>query len=246
MDDRKAFQEKAESDSKKLGMDTDILKKSIETMVELDRYNYTYLWTWLGLPIIQFPADIVATQEVIFKSKPNVIIETGVARGGSVVFLASMLKLLDIDGIVIGVDVDIRPHNREAILSTPLSKRIALIQGDSTEKQTLVEIEKYLKPDSRIMVILDSDHSKAHVAKELDVYSKLVSRGCYLIVADTILGHMNSEQTPRNRSKIWYKGNEPYAAVSEFLENNLDFRLDKVVNGKMLLSSSIGGFLVRD
>ena len=130
LDDRKAFQEKAESDSKKLGMDSEILKKSIETMVELDRYNYTYLWTWLGLPIIQFPADIVATQEVIFKSKPNVIIETGVARGGSVVFLASMLKLLDIDGIVIGVDVDIRTHNREAILSTPLSERIVLIQGD--------------------------------------------------------------------------------------------------------------------
>src|SRR5262245_34234888 len=162
----------------------------------------------MGVPIIQLPADIMATQEVIWATKPDVIIETGVARGGSVLFMASLLELIG-KGTVIGVDIDIRPHNRDSIERHPMVKRVRLIEGPSTAPVTLAKVRNEIPAGAAVMVVLDSDHSRDHVLAELRAYGPLVTAGCYLVVADTILGCFSAEQTPRNRSKFWPKGNEP-------------------------------------
>lgn len=213
-------------------------------MTELDRYDYSYLWSWLGVPIIQFPADIMATQEVIWKTKPDVIIETGVARGGSVIFMASLLEIIG-NGKVIGVDIDIRAHNRESIEKHPMARRIELIEGSSVGQDTLREVRARIPEGASVMVVLDSDHSRDHVLAELRAYGPLVTRGCYMVVADTAVGHLDADKAPKKRSKVWYKGDEPLAALKLYLEENDTFGIDEVINGKLVLSSSPGGYLVR-
>ncbi len=226
-----------------MGRDEDVFKRSNDTISDLDQYDYSYLWSWLGLPIIQFPADIVVTQEVIWKCKPDVIVETGVARGGSMIFLASMMQLLGA-GKVIGVDIDIRAHNRAAIENHPLSHRVTLIEGPSTAPEVMAQVREAIPDGAKVMVILDSDHSRDHVLDELRTYGPLVSAGQYLVTADTVLGRLTPEQTPKRRSKHWAPGNEPLTAVREFLQGTDRFEVDEVVNGKLVLSSSPGGFLL--
>ena len=165
------------------------------------------------MPIIQLPADIMATQEVIWATNPDVIIETGVARGGSVLFMASLLKLIG-KGKVIGIDIDIRAHNRDSIERHPMAKRVTLIEGPSTDPATVEKVRAEMPAGAAVMVILDSDHSRDHVLAELRSYGPMVTKGCYLVVADTILGHFDADQTPHNRSKLWLKGNEPLSALS--------------------------------
>lgn len=242
-DDREAFEAHKRDMSLALGEDAEVFRTSTDTLSKLDRYDYAYLWSWLGVPIIQVPADIVTTQEVIWKTKPDIIIETGVARGGSLIFMASLLQIMG-NGRVIGVDVDIRAHNRESIEGHILSPRITLIEGASTAEDTLTKVRAEIPPGSRVMVVLDSDHSKSHVLEELRCYSSLVTQGQYLVVADTLLGHMNESQTPTKRSRIWYRGDEPYAALNEFLKESTRFETDKEINGKLVLSSSPGGYLI--
>lgn len=225
-----------------LGQDKAAYEKSAEVVTDLDRFDYSYLWTWLGLPIIQFPADIVATQEVIWSCKPDVIIETGVARGGSMIFLAAMMQLLG-RGKVIGVDIDIRAHNREAIEAHPMSHRVVLIEGPSTSAETMAKVRSEIPDGAKVMVILDSDHSRDHVLDELENYGPLVTSGQYLVVADTVLGYLSEEQTPRNRSQVLYPGNDPLAAAKTYLEKDRRFEVDPVINGKLVLSSSPGGYL---
>lgn len=225
-----------------LGRDEEAFKRSVDTVIDLDRFDYSYLWSWLGLPIIQFPADIVVTQEVIWSCKPDVIIETGVARGGSMIFLASMMQLLG-RGKVIGVDIGIRDHNRAAIEKHPLSHRVTLIEGPSTAPDVMARVRKEIPEGAKVMVILDSDHSHDHVLDELRTYGPLVSVGQYLVAADTVLGRLTPEQTPKRRSKLWEPGNEPLAAVRAFLQETNRFEVDEVVNGKLVLSSSPGGYL---
>lgn len=243
-DDRKNFSQLARSNAIKLGQDKELFEKSKNVLLDLDTYDYPYLWSWLGLPIIQLPADIIATQEAIWKSKPDVIIETGVARGGSLIFYSSLIELIG-GGKVIGVDVDIRKHNQESIEEHPLSKNIILVEGGSTEESTLKQIQKYVTKKSRVMVILDSDHSYSHVFKELELYAPLVTEGCYLVVADTLAGHWSEKEAPKNRSKFWFKGNEPLSAMNDFLSKNRDFQSDEALNGKLVLSSSPGGYLIK-
>ena len=243
-DDRAEFEKQKQLDVDRLGKDKNVFEISKNTIMALDSYNYTYLWSWMGLPIIQWPADIMATQEVIWRIKPDVIIETGVARGGSMVFLASMLKLIG-KGKVIGVDIDIRPHNRKAIEEHPLAEFIELIEGPSTSKRVLNRVSELIKPQDVVMVILDSDHSYDHVLDECRAYSRFVSVGSYLVVADTFVGHLNQDEAPKNRSKLWYKGNEPLAARDAFLSESEDFQIDHTVNDKLVLSSSPGGYLLR-
>lgn len=243
-DDRAEFEKQKQLDVDRLGKDKNVFEISKNTIMALDSYNYTYLWSWMGLPIIQWPADIMATQEVIWRIKPDVIIETGVARGGSMVFLASMLKLIG-KGKVIGVDIDIRPHNRKAIEEHPLAEFIELIEGPSTSKKVLNRVSELIKPQDVVMVILDSDHSYDHVLDECRAYSRFVSVGSYLVVADTFVGHLNQDEAPKNRSKLWYKGNEPLAARDAFLSESEDFQIDHTVNDKLVLSSSPGGYLLR-
>ncbi len=241
-DDRSAFEANRRQQSIALGRDRERFDDALKTLVGLDRYDYSYLWSWLGVPIIQFPADVMATQEVIWSAKPDVIIETGVARGGSMIFLASMLELLG-GGKVIGIDIDIRPHNRETIEQHPLARRVTLIEGGSTDPATLAAAKACIPPDAKVMVILDSDHGRDHVLSELRTYGPLVSEGQYLVVADTVLGYLSPEQTPTKRSRVWLKGNEPLAATRQYLAETHRFEIDPVVNGKLVLASSPSGFL---
>jgi cephalosporin hydroxylase len=243
-DDRKEFQASIIRQSLALGQDDAVFRQSTELVTELDRYDYTYLWSWMGVPIIQMPADIMATQEVVWTTKPDVIIETGVARGGSVLFMASLLEMIG-KGKVIGVDIDIRAHNREAIQAHPMSKRVEMIEGGSADDDTLEKVRALIPEGASVMVVLDSDHSRDHVLAECRAYAPLITPGCYLVVADTLVGHVSEENAPKKRSKIWFKGNEPLSALNDFMFENSDFEVDEVLNGKLVLSSSPGGYVRR-
>lgn len=243
-DDREKFEAQKKVYIDALGQNTKVFDKSKELILELDDYKYSYLWSWFGLPIIQFPADVMATQEAIWKSKPNLIIESGVARGGSLIFLSSILEAMG-GGKVVGIDVEIRKHNLSSINQHPLKKNIELVEGSSTDQSTIEKVQTFIKNDSRVMVILDSDHSFDHVYEELKCYAPLVTSGCYLVVADTLVGFLSEDETPKDRSKLWYKGNEPLSALNKFLHENADFYLDEEINNKLVLSSSPGGYCVK-
>ena len=144
---------------------------------------------------------------------------------------------------MIGVDIDIRKHNRESIEAHPLSKRINLIEGGSVDTNTLAEVRSHIKKDSKVMVVLDSDHSRDHVLNECRAYGSMVTPGCYLVVADTLVGHVEQKDAPTNRSKLWFKGNEPLAARDKFLLETDAFEIDNEINKKLVLSSSPGGYL---
>lgn len=243
-DDRARFLEERRLNSLALGEDPAAHRAAIEAFCMADKYRYAYLWTWLGLPIIQLPADVLATQEVVWSCKPDVIIETGVARGGSVIFLASLLELIGA-GEVIGIDIDIRSHNRRSIEEHPLSKRVKLVEGSSTAPDVVRAVESMIPKHAKVMVILDSDHSHAHVLAELKAYAPLVTPGQYVVVADTLLGALTPEQTPKDRSAVLLPGNEPLSALNQFLTENNRFEVDPVLNGKLVFSSSPGGYLRR-
>jgi cephalosporin hydroxylase len=244
-DDRADFAEHQRAQALALGRDAALFDRSVALLVDLDRYQYTHLWTWMGVPIIQRPADVMATQEAIWAARPDIIIETGVARGGSVIFMASQLALMGGQGRVIGVDIDIRPHNRASIEAHPMGARIDLVEGSSVAEATLARVLALIPPGARVMAVLDSDHSRDHVLAECRAYGPLVTPGCHLVVADTIVGHLSEEQVPRTWSKRWFKGNEPLAAARDFLAESPDFVVDEVLNAKLVLSSSPGGYLLR-
>jgi cephalosporin hydroxylase len=242
VDDRAAFEEKTRRQALALGQDQHLFAGAIDVLHAADKYDYSYLWSWMGVPIIQLPADIITTQEVIWATRPDVIIETGVARGGSVLFMASMLELIG-KGKVIGVDIDIRAHNRDSVERHPMAKRVILVEGPSTDPAILAKVRAEIPMGAAVMVVLDSDHSRDHVLGELRSYGPVVTQGCYLIVADTILGHLDSDQTPRNRSKVCFRGNEPLSALEAYLKETDRFEVDPVINGKLILSSSPGGYV---
>jgi cephalosporin hydroxylase len=242
IDDRVEFERTKRDKSVALGRDPQTLRAAITALQAANKYDYSYLWSWMGVPIIQLPADVMASQEVIWATKPDVIVETGVARGGSVLFMASMLELVG-KGKVIGVDIDIRAHNRDSIERHPMAKRVMLIEGGSTDEAVVAKVRDTISNGASVMVILDSDHSRDHVLSELRSYGPLVTPGCYLVVADTTLGHLDTDQTPRNRSKVWVKGDEPLSALTTYLAETDRFEVDPVINGKLVLSSSLGGYL---
>jgi cephalosporin hydroxylase len=241
-DDRQEFEAHKQEMCLALGRDNDAFRQSVETLVALDKYDYSYLWSFLGVPIIQMPADVMATQEVIWATKPDVIIETGVARGGSMIMMAAMLQLIG-KGKVVGVDIEIRAHNREAIETHPMSPLIELIEGPSTAAETLTKVKASIPPGASVMVVLDSDHSRDHVLDELRHYGPLVTEGQFLVVADTLLGRVEAAQTPTKRSKIWHPGDEPLTALNTYLGETDRFQPDDVINGKLVFSSSPGGYV---
>ena len=243
-DDRKDFEESKIRQSLALGNDERVFRQSTELVTELDRYDYSYLWSWMGVPIIQMPADVMATQEVVWTTKPDVIIETGIARGGSVLFMASLLEMIG-KGKVIGVDIDIRVHNREAVETHPMSKRVEMIEGGAVDDGTLAKVRALIPNGASVMVVLDSDHSRDHVLAECRAYGPLVTAGCYMVVADTLVGHVDEENAAKKRSKIWFKGNEPLSALNDFMCESDDFEVDEVLNGKLVMSSSPGGYIRR-
>jgi cephalosporin hydroxylase len=241
-DDRIAFEDSKRHQSLALGQDEAVFRQSLDLVTALDAYDYSYLWSWMGVPIIQMPADVMATQEVIWATRPDVIIETGVARGGSVLFMASLLEMIG-HGKVIGVDIDIRAHNRDSVETHPMSKRVVMIEGGSVDEETLAKVRAEIPPGAKVMVVLDSDHSRAHVLAECRAYGAMVTPGCYMVVADTLVGHVTEENAPKKRSKVWFKGDEPLSALQDYMAENDRFEVDEVLNGKLVLSSSPGGYV---
>lgn len=241
-DDRREFERRRHHNSVALGEDRAVFDEAAAALMSADAYDYSYLWSWWGVPIIQLPADIMATQEVVFAAQPTVIIETGVARGGSLIFMASLLQLLG-RGRVIGIDIDIRAHNRDSIEKHPMAHRIEMIEGSSTDPAIADKVRGMIAPEDRVMVVLDSDHSRSHVLDELRIYGPMVSPGQYMVVADTALGRIRPDQTPTKRSKIWRPGDEPLAAVNDYLKETDRFQADAAVNGKLIFASSPGGYL---
>ena len=199
----------------------------------------SYEIDWLGVPVIQTPEDLILMQELIFKVQPDIIIETGIAHGGSLIYYASIMELLD-KGKVVGVDIEIREHNRKVIEAHPLFKRIEMIEGDSVSEKTLQEVRKRIPKNSKAIVCLDSDHTKVHVLRELELYQEFVVPGCYIVVFDT------------NTSKLAelgvfdkkYINNGPKEAIDEFLKNNDNFEIDEHYN-KLYTSYTLNGFLRR-
>lgn len=204
------------------------------------RHRYSYHFTWLGLPVIQYPQDLIAMQEIIWRTRPELIVETGIARGGSLVFFASMLEMLGSAGRVVGVDVDIREHNRAAIERHPLSKRIAMLDGSSIDAAIVEEVRAIARTIRSILVVLDSNHTHAHVLRELELYSPLVRKGNYLIVMDTVVESLPAELFG---DRPWGPGNNPRTAVNAFLKDNDRFRLDEEIENKLLLTVAPGGYL---
>jgi cephalosporin hydroxylase len=223
-----------------MSADAELLRLSRRWLIESFRYEYSYHFEWLGRPVIQYPQDIVALQEIIWNLRPELIVETGIARGGSLILLASMLQLLEGDGLVIGVDVDIREHNRVEIEKHPLMPRIRMIEGSSVDQQVFDQVGRAAKGKNPVLVILDSHHTHAHVLRELELYSTLVRKGGYLIVYDTIV-----EELPADffQDRPWGPGNNPATAVREFLARNDRFEVDQAVDSKLLITTAPGGYL---
>jgi cephalosporin hydroxylase len=204
------------------------------------KYEYSYHFTWLGRPIIQYPQDILAVQEIIWKVRPDLIIETGIAHGGSLILSASILELLG-KGHVLGIDIDIRKNNKQEIEKHPMFKRITMIQGSSIDKKIISRVKKFAKEKKKIMIILDSNHTHKHVLEELRAYSPLVTKGSYLIVFDTIIENLPDELI--NKQRPWGIGNNPKTAVKEFLKKNDRFKVDKKIEGKLLVTVAPSGYL---
>jgi cephalosporin hydroxylase len=209
--------------------------------------KYSYNVSWLGRPIIQYPQDIVAMQELIWSIQPDLIIETGIAHGGSLVFFASMLELNaacggPADARVIGVDIEIRRHNRQAIEAHPLYKRISMIEGSSVDPNVIEQVRTAAAGKSRVLVCLDSNHTYEHVLAELQEYAPLTSVGSYCVVCDTIVEDLSTEML---HGRPWGPGNNPKTAVLEFLKNHPDFEIDKQMDNKLLISVAPDGYLKR-
>lgn len=259
MTEEKKFLKECKKEINKQGKSNKLRSLSKKWIKESLKFNYTYHFEWLGRPIIQYPQDILGMQQLIWSIKPDLIIETGIARGGSVIFNASILKLIaDCGGPknskVIAIDIDIRKHNKEAILSHPISKYIEMIEGSSVDIKVFEKVKKRASRAKKVVVFLDSNHSHDHVLKELYMYSQFVNTGSYLVVFDTIIEDLPNNFFPK---RAWSKGNNPKTAVIEFLKNikknkHLDligkaikFRIDNNFDRQLQITVSPGGFLKR-
>ncbi|EKD91623.1 MAG: hypothetical protein ACD_29C00465G0007 [uncultured bacterium] len=209
--------------------------------------KYSYHFEWMGRPIIQYPQDIIAMQELIWIIKPDLIIETGIAHGGSLIFSASMLELNAIcggprDATALGIDIDIRAHNREAIEAHPLFKRISMIEGSSIDSDIVNQVKEKAVGKKNILVCLDSNHTHDHVLAELEAYAPLTSIGSYCVVFDTIIEDLLEDTFP---DRPWSRGNNPKSAVNEYLKTHPEFVINKEIDSKLLISVAPGGYLKR-
>lgn len=218
-------------DLKKLGVD--FIKKVEET-------KYSYNFSWMGSPIIAYPQDMIAMQELIWEIKPDLIIETGVAHGGSIIYYASLLNMIG-NGTVLGIDIDIRSHNRKLIESHPMFNRIELIEGSSTSNQVYEVVKKMAESKKKILVCLDSNHTHDHVLKELELYAPLVSKDSYCVVFDTVVEDMGLDWDWGIRD--WGVGNNPKTAVYEYLKQNKDFKIDSSIDSKLIVTVAPSGYL---
>ena len=241
---------------------TDALEKLSQPNVELKKTSakwlelaavagQQYTWDWLGLPIIQISPDVVQFQQIVNQVRPTLIVETGIARGGSLALSASLLCLLDVmEGLdpresprkVVGVDIDIRPHNRKALDKHPLRFKMELIEGSSIAPEIIQQVRSHAEGVDRLLVSLDSNHTHEHVLAELDAYADLVNVGSYCIVFDTVVEDLPAGSFP---DRPWDIGNNPKTAVHEWLKNHPEFEIDKDVDNKLLISVAPDGYLKR-
>ncbi len=222
------------------GKDKKLYQMAMDFIRDSAQYKYTYHFNWMGVPIIQLPQDIMAMQEIIWNLKPDLVIETGVAHGGSLIFYASMLELVGGNGQVLGIDIDIRAHNRQVIEAHPMAKRIMLMEGSSVAPQVISQVKDAAKGKSCILVALDSNHTHEHVLQELYAYSEFVTPGSYLVVFDTAI-----EDMPPGffGDRPWDRGDNPKTAVFEFLKNNNRFDIDYEIQNKLVLTVAPEGYL---
>jgi len=204
--------------------------------------KYSYNFTWMGRPIIQYPQDMIAMQELIWEIKPDLIIETGIAHGGSLIYYASLLELIG-EGEVLGIDIDIRNHNKREIEKHPMFKRIKMIEGSSISEETLGKVKENVAGKKKILVTLDSNHTHEHVMKELELYSPFVSVNSYIVVFDTIVEDLPEGYFSQKRP--WGIGNNPKTAVHEFLKLNKSFEINNSIDNKILISVAPEGYLKR-
>ncbi len=223
-----------------MAKDSTLQSLSKQWFIHSSRYEYSYHFTWLGRPIIQLPQDMIAIQEIIWQVKPDLIIETGIAHGGSLIFYASMLELLGGDGQVLGIDIDIREHNLVEIEKHPMFKRITMIEGSSIDEEIAKQLYDFAKGKNQILVLLDSMHTHDHVLKEMELYSPLVTKGSYLVVFDTIIEDMPEDFF---LDRTWGKGNNPKTAAQEFLKTTDRFIVDKEIENKLLITVAPDGYL---
>ena len=200
--------------------------------------KYSYQFDWLGVPIIQMPEDLILFQDIVYKTQPDLIIETGVARGGSVVFWASVQKLCGITGKVLGIDIDIRQHAKNAIINSSFKDEIYLIEGSSVEDQVVSQVINHVSQHKKIMVVLDSNHTHEHVLSELEIYSKFVTKDCFMLVLDTVIDDLNIDP-----DRSWGPGSSPKSAVKEFmLKNSAEFTREQSYEDRALLSVAPYGY----
>jgi len=253
MDQLERFQQEVARNIEGLGGDDSLWEESLDWMHHSGVHKYTYNFTWLGRPIIQYPQDMVALQEIVWRVRPDLIIETGVAHGGSLMLSASLLALLDrIDELqaptdsnrpsrkVLGVDIEIRDHNKKEIIDHPLSPYIQLIQGSSVASDIIQQVTTIASQYKTVLVCLDSDHTYDHVYRELSAYAPLVTTGSYCIVYDTVVEYMRPEfRTERS----WGPGNSPLTAVERFLSEDQGWEVDRSIDQKLQITVARSGFL---
>ncbi len=223
------------------GKNEKLLQVSKQFVEETIHSGYSYNFTWMGRPIIQYPQDMVAMQEIIWTVKPDLIIETGIAHGGSLIYYASIMELIG-KGEVLGIDIDIREHNRVEIEKHPMSKRIKMIQGSSISESIIEQIKPHAEHKQTVMVCLDSNHTHDHVLRELELYSPFVTVGSYLVAFDTVVENLPADIY---KDRPWSIGNNPKTAVSEFLKSDKNFEINKEIDNKLLVSVAPGGYLKR-
>lgn len=258
MDPVNKFEQEVKENIRRLGEIEELPELSLEWMLKVGILGaYTYNFKWLGRPVIQYPQDMVAMQELIWEIKPDLIIETGIAHGGSLIMNASYLAMLEhceaiekvelIDPAkpkrrVLGIDIDIREHNRKAIEAHPMSNRIDMIQGSSIDKDVIKQVHQYAKDFKRILISLDSNHTHEHVLAELEAYAPLTSVGSYCVVFDTAIEGMSEELCA---DRPWGPGNSPKTAVWEYLKSHPEFEIDKSIQDKLQITVAPDGYLKR-
>jgi len=236
-----AFKEECKKRIELQGKNEKLLQVSSKFTEETIRAGYSYNFTWMGRPIIQYPQDMIAMQEIIWEVKPDLIIETGIAHGGSIIYYASILELIG-KGEVLGIDIDIREHNRKEIEQHPMSKRINMLQGSAISDEIIEQVKTYAAGKKIVMVCLDSNHTHDHVLKELQLYAPFVTVGSYLVAFDTIVEDLPADLY---KDRPWSIGDNPKTAVYEFLKSNHDFVINKEVDNKLLVSVAPDGYLKR-
>ena len=242
-----AFQDACEQAISSYPSDKEWNTLSLDWLKRAFEQKYMYNFSILGRPVIQTPMEIVAMQELIWSVKPDLIIETGIAHGGSLILSASMLELnaacgYNTDAEVLGIDIDIRAHNREAIESHPMYKRISMIEGSSDDPEIIGQVKRKAESRNKVMVCLDSNHTYEHVLNELNAYATLTSIGSYCIVFDTIIEDLPDNMFP---NRPWSKGNNPKIAVWQYLESHPEFEIDRGIENKLLITVAPDGYLKR-